>query len=163
MYLMIDPEKCTGCRTCESFCSFKWENAVAPTRSAITVVKWEADGLCLPITCQQCATPACGEVCVVYGIHRNAETGGLGVDAERCVGCKMCVTACALGGMNYVPELGVCRKCDLCEGDPLCARVCPHGAIEVVDDELVAARKRRGVAERFARHLKGAAEGKGHG
>lgn len=159
MFLMIDPEKCTGCRTCESFCSFRWEKAVAPTRSAITVTKWEEDGASFPVVCQQCARPACAEVCVAYGVKRDEATGGLEVDTARCVGCKMCVTACALGGMAYIPELGVCRKCDLCRGEPLCAQVCPHEAIEVVTDDLPVSRKRRAVAERFHNYLKSTAEG----
>ena len=159
MYLLIDPEKCTGCRTCESFCSFRWEKAVAPSGSAITVVKWEDEGVHLPVVCGQCDRAACLEVCNTGAISINAETGAVAVDTARCVGCKMCVTACASGGVAYIAREGTARKCDLCDGDPLCARICPHDAIEAVRDELVPAKKRRAAASRYYRFMKTAADG----
>lgn len=159
MYLLIDPEKCTGCRTCETFCSFRWEKAIAPTGSAITVVKWEHEAIHMPVVCGQCERAACMEVCITGALTRNAETGAVVLDAGRCVGCKMCVTACVAGGIAYITRDGVCRKCDLCEGDPLCARICPYGAIESVPDELVAAKKRRAAASRYYRFMKTAADG----
>jgi Fe-S-cluster-containing hydrogenase component 2 len=38
-------------------------------------------------------------------------------------------------------------KCDLCEGDPLCARFCSYGALEYLDASEHTVRKRRQVAE----------------
>jgi len=37
--LMIDYEKCTGCRICEMACSAKHEGAINPFQSRIKIVK----------------------------------------------------------------------------------------------------------------------------
>jgi len=66
------------------------------------------------------------------------------VDSERCVGCQMCMFACArkqgeaglaqarlgvrsIGGMERGFTIIVCRACD----DPACAKVCPTGALKL--------------------------------
>jgi carbon-monoxide dehydrogenase iron sulfur subunit len=66
------------------------------------------------------------------------------IDAERCVGCQMCMFACArrqgegglaeacigvrsVGGMERGFTIIVCRACD----DPPCAKVCPTNALKL--------------------------------
>ena len=101
MYLAIDPARCTGCRICEVFCSFRKEGAVQPSRSRITVVRGKEAGAFVPFTCQQCSRPLCAEVCPVRAITRDAATQAMLVDEDRCLGCKMCVLACPFGGMAW--------------------------------------------------------------
>jgi Fe-S-cluster-containing dehydrogenase component len=54
----------------------------------------------------------------------SEKTGAILVDADKCVGCGNCIDACP----GRVPFLHpVTRKaiiCDLCDGDPLCSKVC---------------------------------------
>ena len=67
------------------------------------------------------------------------------VDAERCVGCQLCMFACArrtgnggltgasihirsIGGMERGFRVVVCRACP----DPPCAKVCPTDALEPI-------------------------------
>ncbi len=64
-------------------------------------------------------------------------------DAEKCIGCQLCMFACArrqnegglaeacigvrsIGGMERGFTVIVCRACD----DPACAKVCPTGALK---------------------------------
>jgi len=41
------------------------------------------------------------------------------------------VTACQFGMIRIDPETKQAFKCDLCGGDPQCAKWCPTGAITV--------------------------------
>jgi carbon-monoxide dehydrogenase iron sulfur subunit len=68
--------------------------------------------------------------CPKDAIHRDPESGYVLVDDNVCVGCKMCVSACPTGAMGFDSDLGLAYKCDLCGGDPECARVCEPKAIE---------------------------------
>jgi anaerobic carbon-monoxide dehydrogenase iron sulfur subunit len=51
------------------------------------------------------------------------------------VGCKVCTIACPFGTVNYTHDTGKVIKCDLCGGDPECAKACPTQAITCVDAE----------------------------
>lgn len=143
MQLYIDPTKCTGCRICEVFCSFKHEGAVQPSMSRITVVNGSEAGRFIPFTCVQCARPACAEVCPVDAIIRDGDSGVVAVHADDCIGCRMCVQACSFGAMAFDRDRGIAYKCDLCGGDPECARMCPTGAIQFLREEVIVARRRK--------------------
>jgi anaerobic carbon-monoxide dehydrogenase iron sulfur subunit len=140
--LVIDPEKCTGCRVCETVCTFKHEGYVAPKEARISVIKDEVTGVDIPVVCQQCERPLCMEVCPSLSISRNAVTGAVEIDENRCIGCGMCVMACPIGGITVTPRKKM-RKCDLCKGDPTCAKYCPGGAIEHLPLTKITEQKRR--------------------
>jgi Fe-S-cluster-containing dehydrogenase component len=93
------------------------------------VVKWEQDGIYVPINCRRCEEPACELACPRQATFRNFITGAMEVDAHRCIGCFSCVSACPFGATFVDPRTGHVLKCDLCDGDPTCAKVCPTGAI----------------------------------
>ena len=153
MRLQVNPEKCTGCGICELFCSFEKERAVWPAKSRVSVLKWEKQGIYVPFMCQQCERAVCREVCPVQAISRNDDTLAYEVDAKKCLGCKMCVTACPFGGVAFDHERGQAIKCDLCGGDPECARLCPTGAITFAKDEkFILVRRRQGV-EKLVKYL----------
>jgi Fe-S-cluster-containing hydrogenase component 2 len=122
MRLQSYPEKCTGCQICEIFCSFRKEQAIWPAKSRISVLKWEEKATYVPFTCQQCEEAPCKAVCPTRAIYRHPETGALLVDEQRCLGCRMCVMACPFGAMAFDSDRGRPAKCDLCDGDPECAR-----------------------------------------
>lgn len=148
--LMIDPEKCTGCRLCELVCSVKHEGVSNPARSRITVVKWEMQGRYVPMTCVQCDSPVCGEICPVGAIYRDETAGMVRVDHDRCIGCKVCITVCPFGGMGFDPIGKKVIKCDLCHGMPQCVRFCETGALDFVDAEKVSTIRQRAAAEKFS-------------
>lgn len=153
MRIQLNPEKCTGCQICELFCSFKKERAVWPARARISVIKWEKEGIFIPFVCQQCEKAVCQEVCPAGAIGRHPATGALEIDGGRCLGCKMCVTACPFGGVSFDPDRGQAVKCDLCGGDPECVRMCPTGALTCDrEEEYSLARRRQGV-EKLAKYL----------
>ena len=63
--LYVDHQKCTGCQLCELVCAVSHDGKSNPARSRIRVVKWEAEGLYIPMTCQQCQDAPCLNVCPV--------------------------------------------------------------------------------------------------
>ena len=151
--LFVEPEKCTGCRLCENACSIFHEKVSNPSRARIHIVKWEDAGLYLPMVCQQCETPICETVCPMGAIKRDAKTGALLINQDLCVGCKLCVMFCPLGGVT-IGKNRETLKCDLCGGDPLCVKFCIPGALQYIDANAINLRKRRIAAERFSELMK---------
>jgi len=151
--LLIYPEKCLGCRTCEMFCSLAHTGTCNPARSRVNIIKMDLDVRCVPVVCQQCVDPACENSCPVGAISRNPVTGAMETDRDICIGCRTCVFACPFGGTGVDPWEGTVIRCDLCEGAPKCAEVCPYGAIVYVEEDRQALHKKRGSAERFLASL----------
>ena len=129
--LVIDYEKCTGCRNCEMACSVFHVQASNPAKSAVRVVKWARGGVNVPVVCQQCEDPACANICPVQAVSRDAETDAVVVDHDLCVGCRMCTVACPFGAVLHMEDKVV--KCDLCDGDPQCVKFCETEALEYVN------------------------------
>ena len=145
--LIVNPEKCTACRTCELMCSYERVKAFNPRFSAVTVIDYEAALTSVPVMCMQCDEASCLKVCPVGAITRDAD-GVIATNADKCIVCKMCVSACPLGNISYSPAGRKVFKCELCGGDPKCAKSCSSGAIQFVDPTEIPGRK-KAVAERF--------------
>ncbi len=147
--LMINHEKCTGCRLCELVCAVKHDGISNPTRSRIKVMKWEMEGLYIPMSCQQCVDAPCQNGCPVGAISRNETLNRVEVDQAVCIGCRTCVSVCPFGAMSYNAIDKKVIKCDLCDGDPQCARFCDIQAIEYVDAVDVSIDIKRNAALRL--------------
>jgi Fe-S-cluster-containing hydrogenase component 2 len=53
-----------------------------------------------------------------------------------------CVAGCPFGNMLSDPDIqGYVFKCDLCYGDPICARFCPTGALVYREMEPLAGKQ----------------------
>ena len=105
--LLIDLNKCIGCRTCEATC--KVENFVPPNVFWLHVLEWETGRypnvrtVFVPMNCMHCENPACMAACPVNAIQKN-EYGVVLVDYEKCIGCKYCVAACPYGAIDVIEE-----------------------------------------------------------
>ena len=146
--LMIDMERCIGCKSCEAAC--KSEHGLGPGEYRNKVV-WLSDPTkpsldFLTLACQHCERPACVRACTVTpkAIEKDPVTGVVRVLEDRCTGCGECVIACPYGAMGYDAADHHAVKCDLCadrraEGKTsACASVCPGKAITLGprDDHL---------------------------
>jgi carbon-monoxide dehydrogenase iron sulfur subunit len=146
--LVVQPEKCTGCRTCELICSFTHTGEINPSRARISVFSFDKVGFSAPMVCQQCSAAACMEVCPTGAISR-AESGAMEVNHDKCMRCKMCTIACPFGATIYDYVEDIVAKCDLCGGDPECVKLCPSGAISYQDANAGSVAKRKVYAARF--------------
>jgi len=124
--------------------------ASKPTRSRIKVVKWEAQGLYIPMSCQQCQDAPCLNICPVKAISKDDKMGRVMVDYDICIGCRSCVAICPFGAMNYNVIDKKVFKCDLCDGDPQCVRFCDVKAVDLVEEDDVSLLKTRSAAEKIS-------------
>lgn len=146
--IFVDPNKCTGCRTCELVCSVKNAGVANPSRARIHVVKWEMECFEIPMLCQQCEDAPCVEVCPVHAISRDDELGRNVVDHDKCIVCKMCVLACPFGAMKYDVRGNAVIKCEMCDGDPQCVAICDTHAVSFVDANTANVNIQREAASR---------------
>ena len=141
--LLIDAGKCTGCVQCELACSLENEGVFNPSKSRIRIFTFHQEGRFVPYTCTQCAEAWCMQACPVDAIAYDAATGAKVILESACVGCKVCTIACPFGTVNYNSDTGKVIKCDLCGGDPACAKACPTAAITYVDADQTGYEKMR--------------------
>ncbi len=148
--LVIDYEKCTGCRICEQVCTVKHEGVVNPSRARVKVIKWESEGRYVPMSCQQCESAPCMSICPVKAISRDENLNRVMVDYDVCIGCRMCVAICPFGAMKFDTQAQKVIKCDFCDGDPQCARFCEVDAIQYLDAGAQNIVKQVAVADKFS-------------
>jgi Fe-S-cluster-containing hydrogenase component 2 len=143
--MIVDPQKCTGCRNCELVCSVKHNGVSNPSLARIHIVKWDDERFYMPMRCQHCRDAPCMAVCPKDAIYRDEE-----MDSVRIIGCKMCVSACPFGAMGWNPKRGRVFKCDLCHGDPQCVRFCDVKAVDYVETSSLCCDRMRDAAENYA-------------
>ncbi len=88
-----------------------------------------------PTVCMHCDEPACAAVCPADAIHKGSDGVVHTAMTERCIGCANCVLACPFGVPKVETRRDMMMKCDLCydrtsrDLKPMCATVCPSGAL----------------------------------
>lgn len=161
--LLIDLDICVGCHACAVACK-EWNvsgiSAPLPDENpygtepdgvwfnrvhsyeleALAESAQPASTLHFPRSCLHCETPACVSVCPTGASYKRAEDGIVLVDADKCIGCKLCSWACPYGAREYSPTEGVMKKCTLCvdriyneqipeaQRQPACVQACPTRA-----------------------------------
>ncbi|RJQ40763.1 MAG: 4Fe-4S dicluster domain-containing protein [Dehalococcoidia bacterium] len=131
--LVIDAEKCVGCKTCELVCSGKHEGEVNPRLSRMKVIRGEKEWGGFPMVCFQCEQAWCIAACPSKAITRDEALGRVVIDYDKCIGCRLCAMFCPFGNINFDVIKKRVIKCDLCDGDPQCAKFCFYGAVQYVD------------------------------
>lgn len=128
MRLEFYPERCTGCRTCEEICASYHYNGINLARSRIKMIRNDDKGLDTVTVCTQCEEKPCIEACPVDAIFANKD-GTIKID-DSCIECNECKEACPYDGIHEDPQGNKYIVCDLCDGDPQCAKWCPFDAIQ---------------------------------
>lgn len=159
--LVIDLDTCVGCHACAVACK-QWNEggAFGPLPDADPhgkeplgvwfnrVHTYEVErgagkapmAVHFPRSCLHCETPDCVTVCPTGASYKRAEDGIVLVDADKCIGCKLCSWACPYGAREYGEARGVMQKCTLCvdriynqsldedDRQPACVQACPTRA-----------------------------------
>jgi Fe-S-cluster-containing hydrogenase component 2 len=154
--ILVDFNKCTGCRTCEAVCAqFNHQMEIAgervwglgnPSLANIRVVPFNPD-VDVPVVCVMCKDNPCIEACPVEAdeqgrkaLYRDPKTLAITCNKERCISCGSCAEACSEKRVAAIipnaatkqPE----RMCTLCNGDPQCVKYCPYGALTYIEGGL---------------------------
>jgi anaerobic dimethyl sulfoxide reductase subunit B (iron-sulfur subunit) len=132
---------CIGCRACEIACKDK--NGLAPgprfrrvqyieggTYPAVYAYK-------VNTSCNHCAEPACLPTCPTGAIFKRKKDGIVDIDSTLCIGCRRCEAACPYGAPQFIPELNIVGKCNLCVDEieagrkPYCVMACMMRVLDV--------------------------------
>jgi class I fructose-bisphosphate aldolase len=140
--LKAAPAKCTGCELCVTACTGAHGDGGFTTFNARLHIDTPALGTHKVMFCTLCKK--CIDVCPTEALGWHAQTGAVELTLERCTACGNCVEACPTrvvmksegavtvqtpGGETTLPWHPVI--CDLCGGDPACAKICPTDAVFV--------------------------------
>lgn len=131
--IKIEPDKCTGCRSCEVCCSAyhaepRYSN-VNPFKSRIRIFRDELQDVYLPIISGHYAEKECD---VRYKVVIN------GKDYEE---CNFCRASCPARDIFWDPDTSEPLVCDGCgdpvpEGGPLCVQACPREALVYLPERV---------------------------
>jgi Fe-S-cluster-containing dehydrogenase component len=154
MELFIDPSRCIGCEACYQACS-ECETHRGESMIHLEYVDREHSTQTVPVVCMHCEDPACAAVCPADAIKKTADGIVQSALQSRCIGCSNCVLACPFGVPRYVARIDQMMKCDMCYDrtsvgkKPMCATVCPSGAIFFGEREEIQTRRRERTVSVF--------------
>lgn len=137
--LVVNVDRCTGCYGCQIACKMENDVPLGVNRNVVHVVGPFGEypnmvRYALPLMCQQCEEAPCIDVCPTGASYRDEETGMVLINAEACIGCQVCLSACPYGARSYNEDTSTVDKCTLCAhrtsegGKPACVVSCAAGA-----------------------------------
>ena len=132
--MFIDPSRCIGCQSCVHACS-ECETHRGHSMIHLEFVNRAESTQTVPVVCMHCEDPTCAAVCPADAIKKTADGVVQTANSSRCVGCSNCVLACPFGVPEKDPVQDMMLKCDMCYDRtsiglrPMCATVCPSGAL----------------------------------
>ena len=144
----FDGTRCTGCKTCQMACkdyknidlgiSFRhvYEVTIGDTEK-------DADGILtttcvsypLSMSCNHCDSPICFEKCPQSAIIKDADTGLMSIDEEKCIGCGTCAIVCPYNAPKVDEEKKKAVRCNGCAErvaagkQPVCVEACSMRAL----------------------------------
>ena len=176
--ILFDMTRCSGCKECVAACMKKQgfegdakevQDLSATAYTAVFEKDFDGDEYSYRNMCRHCVVPTCASVCPVGALEKT-ELGPVVYDADKCMGCRYCMTACPFGVPAYSYESAFepkIVKCTFChdrvkEGRiPACAEACPAGALTFGkrSDLIKLARRRiESQPERYLDHIYGERE-----
>jgi Fe-S-cluster-containing dehydrogenase component len=148
MEFFVDPHRCIGCQACAHACA-ECETHKGHSMIHIEYVERSTSVQTVPVVCMHCHSPTCADVCPADAIKRSGDGRVMTARKPRCIACSNCVLACPFGVPKMVTEFDLMMKCDMCYDrtstgrKPMCATVCPSGALYYGPREEVEALRKR--------------------
>lgn len=147
MEFFVDMQRCIGCHACEMACA-ECETHAGRSMIHIGYVDRKESVQTTVQVCMHCDDPLCANVCPADAITKDEFGIVHAADTAKCIGCANCVMACPFG----VPQIPDSRamlmmKCDMCYDrtsvglKPMCATVCPSGALSFDTRENIAKKR----------------------
>jgi Fe-S-cluster-containing dehydrogenase component len=130
----IDPNRCIGCQACVHACS-ECDTHKGHSMIHLEVIDRAHSVQTVPVVCMHCNSPTCAEVCPADAIKRTGDGVVQSARKPRCIACNNCVLACPFGVPKMNVDFELMMKCDMCYDrtaaglKPMCATVCPSGAL----------------------------------
>ncbi|GAB1411151.1 hypothetical protein MASR1M90_23050 [Desulfovibrionales bacterium] len=153
--IMVDLDRCIGCKTCIVACRnhhnlVDHENAMPGNMRYYLRVESELTGTypnlaedTWVVMCQHCKNPPCVKACESSAISKDLQTGIVLIDQKKCVGAKKCIEKCPYHVIQFDIEKNCAHKCDLCYDrvvhghDPVCVEVCMADALSFGEREIL--------------------------
>jgi len=119
--IVIDIDKCVGCRLCEIACSLHHTGSVNPQKSRIRV--FQLGHRFFPVIAGPFTDAMCNSRHMVV------------IDGKEYDACMLCRASCPAKPVFKEPDTGIPLKCDFCgePPDPQCVKVCFSGALTLAD------------------------------
>lgn len=127
----VDISKCTGCRMCETACSFYHTGQTNRLLARINVLNQYETGIDGPALCVQCKERYCTD-CPENAISIGPY-GQIILSGTVCSLCRKCEKNCPVGAIEYFDDH--MYVCDLCGGTPRCVEACTEQAIIFVPEK----------------------------
>jgi len=165
--ITVDPERCTGCHSCELACAVAHSRSgalfgamlaqepLSPRNRVVAVA-----GVRFATQCRQCEDAPCVKICPTGATFRTETFTA--VNPNVCIACKLCMMVCPFGAIHMSAQhVGnrvkqAATKCDLCversEG-PACVEACPTHALSLTVPRQVMEAALKSSAERFLEAL----------
>jgi dimethyl sulfoxide reductase iron-sulfur subunit len=102
--MVIDLRSCVGCNACSLAC--RQEHGTSSGILYSRVLNRESGHYphtrfdILPMLCMHCDDPPCEKVCPTKATH-VLSNGIVAVDADKCIGCRRCMSACPYGARFF--------------------------------------------------------------
>ncbi len=102
--ILVDVDRCCGCRLCEMVCSFSHENSFGTSISRINVIKEDVFGFDLSIVCWHCHPCKAMEKCPEEAIERRSIKSIISLTRffwhRQAANCRLLLLSCS---SNYDP------------------------------------------------------------
>ena len=136
--IIVNPQLCVGCHSCEVACKQINKLPVGVFR-----IKVEKNGPCYGkngkltirfriMLCTQCEKPKCVYACPTEALKKQNH-GVVTIDKNLCNGCGKCIEACPIHAIWLNQETGKIEKCDMCINKnfetPPCVKHCMSKAL----------------------------------
>ncbi len=150
----LDSSRCIGCQACVQAC------AECGTHRGVSMIHLEyvdraTSTQTSPVVCMHCENPTCAKVCPADAIKQTDDGIVQSSLKPRCIGCSNCVLACPFGVPRYKVEIDQMMKCDMCYDrtsigkKPMCATVCPSGALYYGPREFIERHRQEKAVNEF--------------